>query len=140
MGLLSDFLLVSPETDHDSLLHHPEDALAQVQARQIDPLQLENLVHIVTSARIHIEPLALSDDGERFLFPVPEDLSVSLARASEAQVRGWAEQWSEVWEGARTPEEKAEVRQSLERLLGSLVPLAKRARAGKNVLVLWCSL
>jgi hypothetical protein len=137
---LSDFLLVSAEASHDTLLLHPERALARVHARRIDPLQLENLVRIVTGATIDIAPLALSDDGERFVFPVPEALSATLAGASEPQVRGWAEQWCEVWDGVRTLDEKAEVQRSLEGLLTSLVPLANRARAGETALVLWCCL
>ena len=104
MGLLSDFLLVPAGTiDREQLLQHPEQALSRVQARRIDPMQLENLVRVVTEANLDIHsPLAMSEDGERFLLAVPKTLSVNLARASAAERQRWATRWGALWEDLRT--------------------------------------
>lgn len=142
MGLLSDFLLVSSDiTDLEALLRHPDNALARVQARRIDPEQLENIVRVVTGTTISVpHPIAIGDDGEVFLLAVPEVLAIKLAGSTTAEQLRWAVSWSQGWDGLRSAEEKAEVCQQLFALLQSLVPLAKRACAGKERLLLWCSI
>jgi hypothetical protein len=141
MGVLSDFLLAPRHLSDDHLVEHPEDAIARVESRRVDPLQLENLAAAIGLGLEVGDPVAAVDEEGPWLLALPPGLVAALADAGPDALERWSETWSradEWW--TSSPADRRAVASSLRALLASLVPLAARARAGEGRLLLWVSL